>query len=50
MDNYKKLDAILMGLEKIPGLIHRYTLYELLYLSEDSNGSKTWRNPCFSFT
>ncbi|KAI5796206.1 hypothetical protein FPQ18DRAFT_423767 [Pyronema domesticum] len=40
MDNQKTMDAILLGLEKIAGLIHRCTLYELLYLSEDSSGSK----------
>ncbi|KAI5793675.1 hypothetical protein FPQ18DRAFT_291438 [Pyronema domesticum] len=40
MDNQKTMDAIFMGLEKIAGLIHRCTLYELLYLSKDSCGSK----------
>jgi hypothetical protein len=40
MDNQKTMDAIFVGLENIAGLIHRCTLYELLYLSEDSRGSK----------
>ncbi|KAI5799542.1 hypothetical protein FPQ18DRAFT_253782, partial [Pyronema domesticum] len=40
MDNQKTMDAILVGLENIAGLIHRCTLYELLYLSEDSCSSK----------
>ncbi|KAI5795814.1 hypothetical protein FPQ18DRAFT_289411, partial [Pyronema domesticum] len=40
MDNQKTMDAIFVGLENIAGLIQRCTLYELLYLSEDSCGSK----------
>ncbi|KAI5792038.1 hypothetical protein FPQ18DRAFT_291967, partial [Pyronema domesticum] len=40
MDQQKTMDAILVGLENIAGLIQRCTLYELLYLSEDSSGSK----------
>jgi hypothetical protein len=40
VDQHKTLDAILVGLENIAGLIHRCTLYELLYLSEDSDASK----------
>ncbi|KAI5790570.1 hypothetical protein FPQ18DRAFT_277531, partial [Pyronema domesticum] len=40
MDNEKTMDAILVGLENVACLIHRCTLYELLYLSENSCGSK----------
>jgi hypothetical protein len=40
VDQQKTLDAIFVGLENIAGLIHRCTLYELLYLSEDSDASK----------
>ncbi|KAI5786153.1 hypothetical protein FPQ18DRAFT_296304, partial [Pyronema domesticum] len=40
MDNQNTMDAIFVGLENIAGLVHRCTLYELLYLSEDSCGSK----------
>jgi hypothetical protein len=44
MDNQKTMDAILVGLENIAGLIHRCTLYELLYLGEDSDASKYLEN------
>ncbi|KAI5810798.1 hypothetical protein BZA77DRAFT_161382 [Pyronema omphalodes] len=40
MDNQNTMDAIFVGLENIAGLIHRCTLYELLYLREESRGSK----------
>jgi hypothetical protein len=40
VDQQKTLDAILVRLENIAGLIHRCTLYELLYLREDSDASK----------
>ncbi|KAI5782140.1 hypothetical protein FPQ18DRAFT_283943, partial [Pyronema domesticum] len=40
MDNHKTMDAIFVGLENIAGLIYRCTVYELLYLSENSCGSK----------
>ncbi|KAI5821056.1 hypothetical protein BZA77DRAFT_272596 [Pyronema omphalodes] len=40
MVNQNTMDAIFVGLEHIAGLIHRCTLYELLYLREDSSASK----------
>ncbi|KAI5820134.1 hypothetical protein BZA77DRAFT_290335 [Pyronema omphalodes] len=40
MDNEKTMDAVFVGLEYIAGLIHRCTLYELLYISENSCHSK----------
>jgi hypothetical protein len=44
MDQQKTLDAILIGLENIAGLINRCMLYELLYLREDSDASKNLEN------
>ncbi|KAI5821061.1 hypothetical protein BZA77DRAFT_401 [Pyronema omphalodes] len=40
MVNQNTIDAIFVGLEHIAGLIHRCTLYELLYLREDSPAAK----------
>jgi hypothetical protein len=44
VDQQKTLDAILVGLGNIAGLINRCTLYELLYLREDSDASKNLEN------
>ncbi|KAI5821054.1 hypothetical protein BZA77DRAFT_272589 [Pyronema omphalodes] len=40
MVNQNTMDAIFVGLEHIAGVIHRCTLYELLYLREDSPAAK----------
>ncbi|KAI5808454.1 hypothetical protein BZA77DRAFT_329745 [Pyronema omphalodes] len=44
VDRQKTLDAILDGLDMIAGVINRCTVYELLYLREDSDASKHLEN------
>ncbi|KAI5813266.1 hypothetical protein BZA77DRAFT_346375 [Pyronema omphalodes] len=40
VDRQKTLDSIVDGLENVAGLIQRCTIYEILYLREDSDASR----------